>query len=75
MSLNRVLSTSIYLGYVSVAFHVEDTKDALLLSLGFFVVLMIIWFGEIIGEYRGGVSGEGPAIGMTSPGFLVSTVG
>jgi len=74
MNLNRLLSGLIFLGYVVAAFLREDKINAFIFSVGFFAVLMLIWFGDIFGSYIGVAVGDGPAIDTPSPGWLVSAV-
>jgi len=74
MNLNRILSGVIFLGYVIAAFLLEGKATGFAFSIGFFGVLMLIWFGDIFGEYIGSAIGNGPAIDTPSPGWLVSAV-
>jgi hypothetical protein len=74
MNLNRISSGLIFVGYVIAAFLLEGKASAFAFSIGFFGVLMLIWFGDIFGEYIGVAVGNGPAIDTPSPGWLVSAV-
>ena len=74
MNLNRILSGVIFLVYVIAAFLLEGKASALAFSVGFFGVLMLIWFGDTFGEYIGVAVGNSPAIDTPSPGWLVSSV-
>jgi len=68
------LSGVVFVGYVIAAFSLEGKADAFGFSGGLFVVLMLIWFGDLAGDYIGSAAGEGTAIDTPSPGWLVSAV-
>ena len=61
MTIARVLSLVIAVGYVGIAWITEDSESAMKMGIYLLLPLACIWFSEAMGDYTGIVRSKNSA--------------